>query len=193
MCFDGRLRMFTDTRRMLADRREVLMNPSTPAADYVHDPDSPSGRVVTAIYALQDAEALFRARLRSKLAISTSELATVQYLARLEIRSLSARPTDVAAHLGMTSGSASIIVARLVARGYVERLINPGDGRGQHLRLTEAVRGAVAQASGGGTLGALGGLLGLTDRESRRVVTLLTGVTTGYTDGAAPDRPAAIA
>lgn len=163
--------------------------PSTPV-DYVHDPGSNAGRVVEAVYALQDAEALFRARLRSKLGIGASELTTVQFLARLETRSLSARPTDVAAHLGMTGGAASVIVARLVTRGYVVRRTNPLDGRGQHLQLTPAVRRAVAKASGGGRLGVLDGVLGLSDRESRRVVALLSGVTTGYRDGAAPDPPA---
>ena len=89
-----------------------MSQPPPIPVDYVHDPDSNSGRVVDAIYALQDAEALFRARLRSKLGIGASELTTVQFLARLETRHMSARPMDVAAHLGMTSGAASIIVAR---------------------------------------------------------------------------------
>jgi len=163
--------------------------PTTPD-DYVHDPDSTSGRVIDAIHALQDAEALYRARLRSKLGIGASELTTVQFLARLETRNMSARPTDVAAHLGMTSGAASIIIARLVTRGYVVRRRNPRDGRGQHLQLTDAVHGAVARAAGGGRLGALDGVLGLSERESRRVVALLSGVTDGFTDGASIDRPA---
>lgn len=167
-----------------------MSKPPPAPVDYVHDPESASGRVIDAIYALQDAEALFRARLRSKLGIAASELAAVQYLSRLETRRLSARPTDVAAHLGVTSGAASIIVARLVARGYVVRKTNPRDGRGQHLQLTAAVHRAVDRATGGDSLGALGGVVGLSERESRRVVSLLAGVTTGYTDGAAPERPA---
>jgi len=44
----------------------------------------------------------------------------------------------------------------------------------------------VLAAAGGGRLGALAGVASLTDVESRRLVALLAGVTSGY-DSGAPD------
>ena len=53
-----------------------------PAAGHEVRTEGDSG-VLAAIHAMQDAEALFRARLRKKLGIGASELAAVQFLARL--------------------------------------------------------------------------------------------------------------
>jgi DNA-binding MarR family transcriptional regulator len=43
---------------------------------------------------------------------------------------------DVAEHLGVTKQAASQLVEQLVQRGYVERVVNPRDGRSQWLALT---------------------------------------------------------
>lgn len=167
---------------------EALLDPETPPHDgEAPDPESASGRVLAAIYEMQDAEALYRARLRRKLAVSASELAAVQYLDRLGSRGLDARVIDVAAHLGVTTGAASIIVTRLTARGYITKRPDPLDGRGQHLDLTRVVRDAVASAAGSGSLIAMTRVAALSDRESRRMVTLLSGVTTGFVSGAPPE------
>jgi DNA-binding MarR family transcriptional regulator len=151
--------------------------------------DRPGGvdDVLGAIHAMQDAEALFRTRLRKKLGIGASELAAVQFLTRLELRGADARPVDVAAHLGISTSAMSPVVVRLEGRGYLVRRPDPADGRGVRLTLTPAVHAAVLAAAGGGRLGALAGVAGLTDVESRRLVALLAGVTSGFDDGAAPD------
>jgi hypothetical protein len=94
-----------------------------------HSPDPVPDGVLTAIYALQDAEALFRARLRKKLGIAASELAAVQFLCRLESRGMTGRPVDVAAHLGISTSAVSPVVARLEGRGFVVRRPDPEDGR----------------------------------------------------------------
>jgi DNA-binding MarR family transcriptional regulator len=152
------------------------------------EPAPPAGGgVLAAIHAMQDAEALFRARLRKKLGIGASELAAVQFLARLELRGSDARPVDVAAHLGISTSAISPVVARLEGRGYVVRRPDPADGRGVRLTLTPAVHAAVQAAAGGGRLGPLTQIASLSDAESRRLVVLLTGVTSGYDDGAGPD------
>lgn len=155
-----------------------------PAHDEPVSADDSSSALLAAIYEMQDAEALFRARLRKKLSIGSSELGTLQYLSRLESRGIEARPTDIAANLGVTTSAASIIVNRLVARGYVLRTHHPTDGRGQYLHLTAAAHEAVTAASGRGELGGLTRATHLSERESRRIVTLLASVTTGFTDGA---------
>lgn len=155
-----------------------------PDDDFVFEPDTSSGRVVAAIYAMQDAAALFQARLRAKVDIGANELVAVQYLARLEMQGIEARPKDLAATLGVTSSAASIIVTRLVARGYVTRQVTPHDGRGQVLALTPALHDVVRRASGGGRLGALGQVTSLSDRESSRIVRLLGQVTSGFAGSA---------
>lgn len=157
---------------------------TTDPAPYVHDPDSSTGKVLAAIYALQDAEAQFRSRLRTILGLRPSELGAVQFIARRETIGSPAHPTDIARHLGLTTGAASIILNHLAEQGFITRHLNPADGRGQIIRLTETVQDAMRQAAGGGELGALGQILTLSDRESRRVVTLLSNVTSGYADGA---------
>jgi DNA-binding MarR family transcriptional regulator len=186
--------MFTDTRRMLAGPyRKVPMSADAPVVPLpdespVRDaPDSAAGRLLTAIYEMQDAEALYRARLRRKLGIGASELAAVHYIDRLGSRGLEARVVDVAAHLGVTTGAASVIVARLTSRGYITKRRDPLDGRGQHLDLTHAVRLAVETAAGSGAMLALTRGVTLSDRESRRMVTLLSTVTTGFGAGAPPE------
>jgi DNA-binding MarR family transcriptional regulator len=150
-------------------------------------PTAADSAVLAAIHAMQDAEALFRARLRKKLGIGASELAAVQFLARLELRGADARPVDVAAHLGISTSAMSPVVVRLEGRGYVVRRPDPADGRGVRLALTPAVHAAVLAAAGGGELGALTEVAGLTGAESRRLVVLLARVTSGYDVGAAPD------
>lgn len=170
---------------MGSDASPLSLTP--PPDDEALDPLSASGRVLAAIYEMQDAEALYRARLRRRLSVSASELATVQYLARLGSRGLEARVIDVAAHLGVTTGAASIIVTRLAARGYITKRPDPRDGRGQHLDLTRVVRDAVASAAGSGSLIAMTRVAAFSDRESRRMVALLSGVTTGFVSGAPPE------
>ncbi|MBA8814486.1 MarR family winged helix-turn-helix transcriptional regulator [Frigoribacterium faeni] len=155
-----------------------------PDDDFVFEADTSSGRVVAAIYAMQDAAALFQARLRARVDIGANELVAVQYLARLEMQGIQGRPKGLAAVLGVTSSAASIIVTRLVSRGYVTREANPHDGRGQVLALTRALHDDVRRATGGGRLGALGQVTGLSERESNRVVRLLGQVTSGYADSA---------
>jgi MarR family transcriptional regulator, organic hydroperoxide resistance regulator len=46
--------------------------------------------------------------------------------------------TELADHMGVTPGTMSIAVGRLVARGYVVRSLDAGDRRKVHLRLTGA-------------------------------------------------------
>nr|BFF16004.1 hypothetical protein GCM10025699_73070 [Microbacterium flavescens] len=141
---------------MLADRFERSLMSDAPAApallpddDFVFEADTSSGRVVAAIYAMQDAAALFQARLRARVDIGANELVAVQYLARLEMQGIQGRPKGLAAVLGVTSSAASIIVTRLVSRGYVTREANPHDGRGQVLALTRALHDDVRRATGG--------------------------------------------
>ena len=53
---------------------------------------------------------------------------------------------DVAEHLGVTKQAASQLVEQLVARGYVERTVDPDDARRRPLRLTARGRACTRAA-----------------------------------------------
>lgn len=150
---------------------------------YVYDPDSPSGQVLAAIYALHDAEALLRSRLRAILGLGPSELIALQFIARHETIQTPPRPMDVARHLGLTSGAASIILRHLADRDFITRHQHPDDGRGQILRLTPTSWEQLRQAAGGDDRAALEQILTLPHRESRWIVALLTTMTSNLTNG----------
>jgi DNA-binding MarR family transcriptional regulator len=46
------------------------------------------------------------------------------------------RPTELAARMNMTKQATNHLLSGLEARGYLERMANPGDGRAKLLRLT---------------------------------------------------------
>jgi DNA-binding MarR family transcriptional regulator len=54
-------------------------------------------------------------------------------------------PSDLGRHLGVTSAAASGIVDRLVARGHVERVPHPEDGRRTQVVMTAAGRAEVVR------------------------------------------------
>jgi DNA-binding MarR family transcriptional regulator len=70
--------------------------------------------------------------------MSHHELAALELLARYEHG-----PSDLARHLGVTSAAASGIVDRLVARGHVERVPHPDDGRRTQVVMTDSGRAEV--------------------------------------------------
>lgn len=70
--------------------------------------------------------------------MSHHELTALELLARSEHG-----PSDLARHLGVTTAAASGIVDRLVARGHVERIPHPEDGRRTQVVMTESGRAEV--------------------------------------------------
>jgi DNA-binding MarR family transcriptional regulator len=70
--------------------------------------------------------------------MSHHELTALELLARSEHG-----PSDLARHLGVTSAAASGIVDRLVARGHVERVPHPDDGRRTQVVMTASGRAEV--------------------------------------------------
>lgn len=147
-------------------------------------PRLPNG-VVDALYKLQNAEALHESRLRERLHIGASELSALRLISRLTVLGQDARSVDIAQSLGVTSGAASGIVAHLIARGYLTRTANPRDGRGSLLHLTPAASSSMSGAldDSQSVLSQL--VSGLSLREARRLVLLLTAVTSSL-DAASP-------
>jgi DNA-binding MarR family transcriptional regulator len=69
-------------------------------------------------------------------ALSAHQASILDHLDEVEAMTL----TDLADHLGVTPGTMSVHVERLVKRGYVTRLRDPQDGRRAQLRLTAGGR-----------------------------------------------------
>lgn len=152
----------------LATSRTVDAQPPTP--------DGPDG-VMVALSALQTADALLRWRLRDHLTLRANEILALEYVMRLDRLQQPVRATDVANALGVSRGASSIILARLVERGYLTRTSNPRDGRGHHLHLTEAASRDVAEAVGDSRHEIDALVSGLSARESKRITALLIAIT----------------
>jgi DNA-binding MarR family transcriptional regulator len=82
------------------------------------------------------------------------------------------KPSDLAAHLGVTAGNVTQMMTALETRGLVLRAPDPEDGRAVRLRLTEAGEGAM-EAAEGSWAEAFSGLLGELGAEDCERLTLL--------------------
>ncbi|MCC4907438.1 MarR family winged helix-turn-helix transcriptional regulator [Microbacterium sp. cx-59] len=133
--------------------------------------------VLEALSALQTSNALLRFRLRDQLNVRANEIVALEFIARLEALGQPVRAIDVARNLGLTNGASSLIVARMIERGFVTRTENPHDGRGHHLHLTAQVSQQITAAIGPSSADVRTLISGLSPRESRRIVTLLAAVT----------------
>jgi DNA-binding MarR family transcriptional regulator len=142
----------------------------------VAGPAVPNG-VVDAFYLLQNAEALYQSRLRDRLQLGANELAAMRYINRLQTLGRDVRAMDVTQSLGVTSGATSVILSHLVERGYLTRTVNPRDGRGKLLHLTEAARIAVSHTLDDDESDLSQLVSGLSIQDSERVVGLLAAVT----------------
>lgn len=160
---------------------------TTPLYDF--DPATPSGAIIAALYALQDAEALHRCRLRDLFEIGANDLSAIQFIARLENVGRATRPRDITHTLGVTSAATTILLTRLVKRGYVTREPDPDDGRGQLLGLTAEARSKLRDAAGTSQHPLRKKLSTISEREAKRVVALLAAVTLSLDEGALVAKP----
>lgn len=169
-----------------------MRDPESPLAEaplYDFDPATPSGAIIAALYALQDAEALHRCRLRDLFGIGANDLSALQYIARLENVGRTARPRDITHTLGVTSAATTILLTRLVKRGLVTREPDPHDGRGQLLGLTTEARSTLRDAAGTSQHPLRQKLSTISDRDAKRVVALLAAVTLSLDQGAVVAKP----
>ena len=146
-----------------------------------------SNGVVDAFYLLQNAEALYQTRLRDRLRLRSNELCAMQYIYRLETLGQDVRALDVTRNLGVTSGATSVILSHLVERGYLTRTINPKDGRGKLLHLSDEAATAVSHALNDSRSDLSQIVSGLTIRDSERVVDLLAAVTKSIESSGHPE------
>ncbi|WP_353813418.1 MarR family winged helix-turn-helix transcriptional regulator [Agromyces sp. SYSU T00266] len=89
-------------------------------------------RGVAVLNALRDyraAEAAMRRRTRSAMRMGETDLLAIRYLLKREGEGRSVSPKDLAAHLGISSASTTVLIDRLVRSGHVERRPHPTDRR----------------------------------------------------------------
>ncbi|RXZ50184.1 MarR family winged helix-turn-helix transcriptional regulator [Agromyces binzhouensis] len=89
-------------------------------------------RGVAVLNALRDyraAEAAMRRRTRSAMKMGETDLLAIRYLLKREGEGRSVSPKDLAAHLGISSASTTVLIDRLVRSGHVERRPHPTDRR----------------------------------------------------------------
>ncbi|TFD90634.1 MarR family transcriptional regulator [Cryobacterium lactosi] len=167
------------------------MSPAQPSVEA--DGISPPGvlpvnnGVVDAFYLLQNAEALYQSRLRDRLQLGANELGAMLVISRLATLGLDARALDISRSLGVTSGATSVILGHLIARGYLTRTANPRDGRGKLLHLTEEATTTVRHSLDDSQSDLSLLVSGLSTRESKRVVVLLTAVTSSLDRSGHPE------
>ena len=94
---------------------------------------------------------------------------------------------DLARHLGLGKSSVTGLVDRAAARGLVERVTAPHDGRGVHVRLTAEGHRLAGRLTEQGE-GALSGLLdALPARDRARLGSLAAAVVRGHAAGRGVD------
>jgi DNA-binding MarR family transcriptional regulator len=163
------------------------MSGSVPAVESGNVPPVPQPNgVIDAFYLLQNAEALYQSRLRERLHIGANELGALQFISRLAVLGQDVRALDVAQSLGVTSGATSAILSHLVKLGYLTRTANPRDGRGKLLHLSPEAARAVSYTldDSQSVLSLL--VSGMSLREAKRIVVLLTAVTSSLDSGGHP-------
>lgn len=133
--------------------------------------------LLEAMSALQTADAHLRWRLRDRLQLRANEISALEFVARLGRLGQPVRALDIARALGVTSGASTIIVSRMMDRGLLSRTDNPRDGRGHLLYLTPAAKAEFSAALGDSRDDVRALLAGLSPRESKRIITLLSAMT----------------
>lgn len=94
---------------------------------------------------LRAAERDYDARVERRLGIGTTDLAALRIINLGVIRDEIVRAVDLAGALRITTAAVSLLVDRLVRAGYVDRELDPSDGRGRILCLTDRAQRALAE------------------------------------------------
>ncbi len=85
--------------------------------------------VLNAMRRYRSAEAAMRRRTRSAMGMGETDLLAVQFLLQARRAGRQISPKDLAAELGISSASTTILIDRLVKSGHVERQPHPTDRR----------------------------------------------------------------
>jgi DNA-binding MarR family transcriptional regulator len=94
--------------------------------------------VLAAMRAFRSAEAAMRRRTRGSMGMGENDLLAVQFLMRRQQKGLHVSPKDLAAYLGISSASTTVLIDRLVKSGHVLREPHPSDRRAIRIVATPA-------------------------------------------------------
>lgn len=106
----------------------------------VSQPDDVVLRVLQQLQVLGQTLDHAHAELKDGMGLNATDLATLRLLIVREQRGQLTSPKDVAAHLEITTASATALIDRLVAAGHLRREPHPRDRRSRVLVLTEHAR-----------------------------------------------------
>ncbi len=85
--------------------------------------------VLSALRRYRAAESAMRRRTRDSMGMGETDLLAIRFLLHAQRTGRAVSPKDLAARLGISSASTTVLVDRLVASGHVERRPHPTDRR----------------------------------------------------------------
>ncbi|WP_244265820.1 MarR family winged helix-turn-helix transcriptional regulator, partial [Rothia kristinae] len=106
----------------------------------MRQPDSAVLRVLQQLQVLGQTLDHAHAELKDGMGLNATDLATLRLLIVRDQRGRLTTPKEVAAHLEITTASATALIDRLVAAGHLRREPHPRDRRSRVLVLTEHAR-----------------------------------------------------
>jgi DNA-binding MarR family transcriptional regulator len=121
-----------------------------------------------------------------RFGVRGADFAVIATIVRLDEESVSQR--RLAQELGLTAGTISLRVDRLVRRGLAERAPDPADGRGALVTLTERARDLFQACAPQHLANARGLLAGLSDEEREQLGDLLGKLLSSLEDPGPDDR-----
>lgn len=158
--------------------------PSDPATtDVVVEVSVAPSRIVTELFRLQDAEALFECRVRDIFGLRATDYAAIRYVAREESFGRTPRSRDLTLVLGITHPATSNLVDRLVDAGHLTRHPDPADGRGRTVHLTPDTRDLFDTANQDTWNTVQHALTTLSNRDQNKIADLFASITTALNHG----------
>jgi DNA-binding MarR family transcriptional regulator len=103
---------------------------------YTSSSEERAVEVLNALRRYRAAESAMRKRTRDSMGMGDTDLAALRFLVRASRRGEDVNAKDLATHLGITSASTSVLIARLVGSGHLQRNPHPTDRRGVLLTVT---------------------------------------------------------
>lgn len=100
--------------------------------------------VLSSLDELRLSETKLLRHLTERSGLKENDLSTLRFLRESEQREIAVGPKSLAAHLGITSASVTVLLDRLENRGLATRSPSPEDRRSLRLRVTPAGLDAVA-------------------------------------------------
>ena len=132
-----------------------------------------AAEVLSAMRAFRTAETAMRRRTRGSMGMGENDLLAVQFLMRRQQSGQHVSPKDLAAYLGISSASTTVLIDRLVKSGHVLRQPHPSDRRAIRIVATPTSHREVRETLDDMNQRMLAAAEQLTPDEARAVVRFL--------------------